>query len=361
MTFPILSLHGRVGRIGVDALLFNTSENLVSVNLLRISGFTGSDASVLITRNERHLFTDGRYKTQAKEQAKGFRVHVVKRKLDSLAHTIKTAGIKRLGIESARVSHEFVTTLGARIPGIEVAPLGRAFLEGLRIRKEPDEKDKVKIAARIASDACREILEKGLSGRREIDVAADLEDRFRRLGALGIAFETIVASGLRSALPHGTASEKTIAANDLVIIDFGCRYEGYNSDETVTCSVGPPSARQKSVHKAVYEAHMRALDAVREGMRVRDVDRVARNSIAEAGYGAYFLHSLGHGVGLEVHEPPYLSLKGRGVLREGMIFTIEPGVYIEGFGGVRLESLVYLDREGPEVLSTMSKNLIQVH
>jgi Xaa-Pro aminopeptidase len=357
----MLSLHGRLGRLGVDALLFNTSENLVSVNLLHISGFSGSDSSVLITRNERHLFTDGRYKTQAKEQAKGFRVHVVKRKLDSLAHAIKKAGVKRLGIESSRVSHEFVTALGRRIPGTEIVPLGRKFLEGLRIRKGADERDKLKIAARIASEACRQILKKGMNGRREIEVAADLEDRFRRSGAQGIAFDTIVASGLRSALPHGTASDKTIGAGDLVIIDFGCRYDGYNSDETVTCSVGPPSSEQKNVHKAVHEAHMRALDEAREGMRVRDLDRVARQSIDSAGYGAYFMHGLGHGVGLEIHEPPYLSQKGRGVLKEGMVFTIEPGIYIEGFGGVRLESLVYLDRDGPEVLSTMSKDLIQVH
>jgi Xaa-Pro aminopeptidase len=359
MSFPVLSLHSRLRRLGVDALLFNTSETLPSMSVRYLAGFNGSDASLLITSAERHLFTDGRYKIQVERQCQGFRIHVVKRKLDSLASAIKKAGVARLGIEAARVSYDFVTMLERRLPHVEMVPLSRAFLEGLRLCKSPEERDKVKTAAHMASESCREVLQSGIRGRREVDVAADLENRFRQKGAEGLAFETIVASGERSALPHGTATDRIILEGDLVIIDFGCRFEGYHSDETVTCSVGAPSDEQEKIHRAVFEAHERAMDAAKEGVSVRDLDRIARQSINAAGYGRFFIHGLGHGVGLEIHEPPYLSPRGKGRLKEGMIFTIEPGIYVEGVGGVRLESLVYLDAGGPEILCEMPKELIE--
>ena len=147
---------------------------------------------------------------------------------------------------------------------------------------------------------------------------------------------------------------------ELIIIDYGCRLDGYNSDETVTCVVGPPSSEQRKMYQIVRDAHDRAIESLKEGVRAKEVDKIARESIDKAGFGKYFLHGLGHGLGLEVHEPPYLSPLGRGVISPGMVFTIEPGVYVEGLGGVRLESLVYMDRNGPEILSGMPKDLIQI-
>lgn len=356
----ILPLHARLERLGVDALLFNTSEVTPSPNLRYLSGFTGSDASILITRTERRFFTDGRYKTQAREQATGFLVHVVRNKISALARTLRSSGARRLGIEGARVSYEFVTRLVSSVPGLEVVPLKRDFLEAFRSAKSPEEKAVMREAARIASEACRQVLDSGMVGKHESEVAGEVEFRFRAGGAEGPSFETIVASGMRSALPHGAATEKTIVGGELVVVDYGCRYKGYCSDETVTCCTGKPSSKQKDIHGAVYDAHMSALDAVREGVSVRELDRIARSSIEQAGYGKFFVHGLGHGVGLEVHEPPYLSSRGRGVLTEGMVFTIEPGIYIEGVGGVRLESLVYLGSAGPEVLCDMPKDLIVI-
>jgi Xaa-Pro aminopeptidase len=344
----------------VDAVLFGTSEIIPSTNLRYLTGFTGSDASVLITRSARHLFTDGRYRFQARRETSEMTVHVVRRKFDALARYIKREGVQRLGIESARLSHEFVTTLANRVPDVEMVPLSRRFLEGLRIRKGPEEKKKLAKAAETASGSCRELLDSPLSGRVESAVAAELEGLFRSKGAEGIAFDTITASGERSALPHGKASNKVIEPGDLIVIDFGCRWEGYNSDETVTCVVGKPVSDQVRIHAAVYDAHMRAVDSLRPGCSVKEVDRVARKTIDDAGYGKYFMHGLGHGVGLEIHEPPFLSPLGRGKLEEGMVFTIEPGVYVEGLGGVRLESLVYLGGDGPEILSRMPKDLISV-
>jgi Xaa-Pro aminopeptidase len=268
--------------------------------------------------------------------------------------------VLKVGIEASRVSYEFVTTLVRKTSGLEVVPLKRDFLENLRIRKTLEEKDCILKAATIASRACREVLKAGIVGKREADVAARLESLFRANGADGIAFETIVASGERSALPHGAATDKVIKKGELVIVDFGCRLQGYHSDETVTCVSGRATADQKKIFDAVYSAHMNALESLRDGVRAREVDRIARQAIDKAGLGKYFLHGLGHGVGLEIHEPPFLSPKGRGFLKEGMVFTIEPGVYIEGVGGVRLESLVYLEADSPLILSGMPKKLIPV-
>ncbi len=353
-------IQAKLRQFRVDAVIFNSSEVLPSTNLRYLTGFTGSDGSVLFTPTERHLFTDGRYKIQAREETAGMRIHVVRNRLDAVARWLRAKKIRRLGVEASRISHEFVSQLIKKVPALEIVALSRQFLETLRIRKTQEEKDKIQRAAAIASTACRETLKSGLEGKRESDVAADLELLFRRGGADGTSFPTIVASGPRGALPHGTASTKIIRAGELVVVDFGCWFEGYSSDETVTCVVGSPSTEQKKIHRAVYNAHMKALDSVKEGVAVREMDKIARQSIEHDGYGKYFVHGLGHGVGLETHEPPSLSPRGKGVLEEGMVFTIEPGIYLEDYGGVRLESLVYLGKSGPELLSQMPKDLISV-
>jgi Xaa-Pro aminopeptidase len=361
MTDQLMGLHRRLERLGVDALLFSTSEAVTSVNVRHLSGFTGSEAAILITLTERHLYTDGRYKTQATQETQGFRVHVVRNKLDSLARSIGVAGIRKLGIEASRVSHEFVTSLMRRVPQLEPVPVSRNFLDDLRVHKSATEKTLITKAAEIASAACLSVLATGMTGKREVEVAAALETEFRRRGAEKVAFDTIVASGPRSALPHGQAAERVIGRGELIVVDYGCRYCGYHSDETITAvTADSPSSEQKKIHRAVYEAHMRALDRIKPGVFARQIDAIARQVIDKSGYGKYFLHGLGHGVGLEIHEPPYLSPRGRGPLEEGMVFTVEPGIYIEGLGGIRLESLIYLDRNGPEVLSQMPKDLIPV-
>lgn len=358
MTPRLGALQDRLRHMGLDAILFNTSESTRSLNLTYLTGFTGSDASALITRTGLHLFTDGRYKTQARLEAPDFQIHVVKAKMEALARGLASAGAKRLGVEASRVSFDFVETLLRKASDVTVVPLKRSFLETFRIRKSLEEKELIAKAAAIASQACKEVIDSGIVGKREDEIAADLENRFRRLGAEGIAFETIVASGYRSALPHGTSTEKIVERGELVIVDFGCRWKGYHSDETVTCATGAPSSEQKKIFRAVHDAHQKTLESLTDGMEAKEADAIARRIIEKAGFGKYFLHSLGHGVGLEIHEPPVLSARSRSILTEGMVFTVEPGVYIEGVGGVRLESLVYLGRDGPEILSHMSKDLI---
>jgi Xaa-Pro aminopeptidase len=360
MSKPILELHRRLSRLGVDALLFNTSEASASATVRYLSGFTGSDATLLLTPNERHLFTDGRYKIQVARQTTGFRTHVVTKKIDALAGTLSGLAVRRLGIEASRITYEFANALVRRVGDLQLIPLKREFLEGIRLRKTPEEKAIIQRAAEIASAACRDVIASGLSGKRETEVAGALETQFRNRGAEKIAFDTIVASGERSALPHGMASERVIGRGELVVIDYGCRVDGYHSDETVTAITGSPNPDQGRIHEVVYSAHMTALERVKPGIRARQLDGIAREVVEKAGFGRYFVHGLGHGVGLDIHEPPSLSQRGRGILDEGMVFTIEPGVYVEGIGGVRLESLVYLGSDGPQLLSQMPKDLICV-
>jgi len=345
----------------LDAVLFHSLEYLSSQNLVYITGFTGSDAAVLITGREQHLFTDGRYAIQARQEAPGFTIHITRDTLGSIANLVSKHGLFRIGLETARVTHKLVNRLMVRKKELVLVEIDNRFIETFRIRKFPEEVEKIRHAAAIASGACEMVLRDGLLGKTELQVAWELESAFRRLGAEEPSFNTIVASGERSALPHARPTAKIIDRGDLVVIDYGAQSSGYCSDETVTCIVsGTPSTLQKRIHAVVYEAHNRAIGILKPGISIREVDRVARQCIDDAGFGRNFTHGLGHGVGLEVHEPPKISQLGTGIIEEGMVFTIEPGIYVEGMGGVRLESLIHMTGSGPEFLSLRSKDLISV-
>ncbi|MEZ4484933.1 MAG: M24 family metallopeptidase [Syntrophotaleaceae bacterium] len=215
-------------------------------------------------------------------------------------------------------------------------------------------------AARISAEAFEEVLPLIRPGVRERDIALELEFAMRRHGAEEKSFDTIVASGLRGALPHGVASDKKIANGELVTIDFGARWAGYHSDETVTVAVGPVSARQREIFDVVLEAHDRAMNALRPGAALRDLDSIARDFIAGRGYGDYFGHSLGHGVGLEVHEHPAVSSLSEVVAEEGMVVTIEPGIYIPDLGGVRIEDMVCVTADGYRRITRLPKQFRQL-
>jgi Xaa-Pro aminopeptidase len=362
MTQALERLTRYIQQRGLDAALINSSEHLASPNLKYVTGFRGSDACAVITPTERHLITDGRYKLQAAQEAPDFKLHVTRDKTAVLARLLITRKLFRLAIEPARVTHELITNLTRKAPELVLRPLNKKFLDHFRIRKTPAEIELVKKAAEIASEACRRVVEEGLAGRTELEIAGKLELLFRSLGADCPSFPTIVASGARSALPHAVPTPKEILPGDLTILDFGCSLSGYSSDETVTCvAAASPTPLQKRMYEVVREAQLRAIDSLRVGVPVGAVDEVARKCIADAGFGKHFVHGLGHGVGLEVHEPPWLTPKGKEVLEEGMIMTIEPGIYIEGVGGVRLESLIAMRTDGPVILSQMPKDLILVN
>lgn len=355
----ILQFQDRLSDLKLEAVLLNSSEITPSVNLSRLSGFSGSDATLVITQEQAHLFTDGRYKIQSRSESPGLRIHVTKNKIVSIARFIQSRRIRNIGLEGTRISYEFINQLSKKCPGVEFSTINRSVLDEFRMIKTAEEVDKIRAAAHLASSACIEIVAAGLRGKTESEVGAELETLFRKRGASGPSFATIVASGLRSALPHGSATGKIINSGDLVIIDYGCKLSGYCSDETVTCIVDKaPGDGQQKMYQAVKDAHDRAIEALKPGIQARDVDKIARDTISQAGYGRYFVHSLGHGVGMEVHEAPYLSPRSADRLESGMVFTIEPGVYVEEVGGIRLESLVHLKETGPEILSLCPKDLI---
>ena len=348
----IIKARGYTEKQDVDAILFF---NLSNVRYL--AGFTGSDGVLVVGRESCWFLTDSRYTTQAAREVTGCPTVEYRVKLDGIVELLSSHGFRRVGFEAEHTTVSFLTALTAKAPGVEFVPLGEE-LASLRTVKDASELDLLAKTARIASEALLASLDGLKPGVIEREYALDLEFAMRRAGADDKSFDFIVASGERGALPHGRASEKAVALGELVTIDFGAVYGGYHSDETVTVCVGKPDARQQEIYAIVKEAHDRAVAAVRPGVSFKELDSIARGFIEEKGYGAFFGHGLGHGVGLDVHEKPVVSPRGEGVVEEGMVFTIEPGIYIPHWGGVRIEDTVVATANGCRLLTRVPKDLI---
>jgi Xaa-Pro aminopeptidase len=350
--------HERIGRIrgilrddNIDGILITMLENV-----RYLSGFTGSDAALVMTETRGYFLTDSRYTTQAKEEVSGFEVIEHKKKIEGLSDLINDLGLNRVGFEAQGLTYQAHRELAEKISGGQLIPVNER-IKNIRAVKDEEEIGRIKRAIEIASKSLRENAWRVTPGNQEREIALELEFSMRRNGADNIAFDTIVASGARSALPHGRASEKRIGAGEFVIIDFGARYRGYYSDETCTFSCGKPNRRQEEVYHIVKDAHDKTISSVRPRMKAVELDAVARDWIRNAGYGDYFGHGTGHGVGLEVHENPVIGPESEDVLEEGMVFTIEPGIYIPGWGGVRIEDMVLVTKSGCEVLTALSKEV----
>lgn len=338
----------------LDAILF---ANLANIRYL--SGFTGSDGALLVTRDGCRLLCDSRYTTQAAAEVVDGEVRQFSDRHDLIRELVDELGLSRVGFEAAHTTVAAFTELSAKLSGCELVSLG-SDLDQIRSCKDQDELERLTRVARLASDALQASLARLQPGISEAAFAWELESEMRRRGADGRAFDFIVASGERGAMPHGRASEKLIRSGELVTIDCGAQMNGYVSDETVTVAVGRPDQRSVEVYTIVREAHDLAVAAVRPGISCRDLDAVAREHIRRRGYGDYFGHGLGHGVGLEVHEKPAISPRSDMTLQEGMVFTIEPGIYIPGFGGVRIEDTVVVLAAGCRSLTRVPKELLYV-
>ncbi|HWP35050.1 MAG TPA: Xaa-Pro peptidase family protein [Thermodesulfobacteriota bacterium] len=351
---------GIVTARGLDALLVTSLENL-----RYLSGFTGSDGALLVTADGQGRFlTDARYETQAAQETRDVTIAVYRRKLEGIADAVRGAGVARVGFEAAALSYEAAESLRRLLAGPEsggggvaLEPVPAEALWPLRMRKEPEELERMRRAIAIAAEALAHTLELAREGVRELDLALELEFAMRRRGAERIAFDTIVASGIRSALPHGRASEKKLAAGEFLTIDYGACYQGYHSDETWTGVLGEATPEQRRVFAVVKEAHDAGIAAVRPGVRASEVDAAARRVIEAAGYGRQFGHGTGHGIGLAVHEAPAVNATSPVVLEPGMVITVEPGIYLPGWGGVRLEDMVLVTETGAEVLTRTPKEL----
>jgi len=321
-----------------------------------LSGFTGSAGMLLIGAEEARLITDFRYTEQASQQAPNYTI--VKHApdiYDTLAAEIKSLGWSKVGFESDFVNYDSYK----RIVEITVEPVP-VQLDGLRMIKDESELASIRKAVEVADSAFKDILPLLKPGARERDIALEIEFAMRRRGAEKHGFDTIVASGVRSALPHGRASDKLIEAGDFVTIDFGAVCGGYTSDATRTVVIGKASAKQKEIYQIVLDAQLAGVAAVAAGKLGKDVDAVARKIISDAGYGENFGHGLGHGLGLFIHENPRLSPIGDITLAPNMVVTVEPGIYLPGWGGVRIEDTVVVTPNGATILTAVSKELMEL-
>lgn len=335
--------------LDLDALLLCNRENL-----RYLCGFSGSDGALVASRDHLVFLTDSRYTTQAKQEVSADSIVEYKIKVDGLIGQLRSLSADRIGFE-ASLSFGFVQELQEkgsaqwhwRHLGDELHPL--------RMFKSDEEVRLISAAASLHLGALTEVEPLIRPGTREAELALALEIALRKRGAEEKAFDIIVASGERGALPHGVASDKAMGEGELVTIDFGCRLSGYHSDETVTLAIGDVSDELRSVFDTVLDAHDLALAAVAPGIALADLDRIAREHIAACGFGSYFGHGLGHGVGLEIHEAPTVSPRSKAVAAAGMVFTIEPGIYVPGVGGVRIEDMVLVTAEGCRVLTKIPK------
>lgn len=341
----------RLEQHGCSAFLF-----LDRFNIRYLCGFTGSEGALLVWADDIRLFVDGRYTTQARQEAPAALVVEYKDKVEELARALSRSAAATVGFDPASMDVKTFLGLQEKSGNGVFRPLPVGALD-IRAVKDQEEIEHLRKAAQISADALRLVIGQIRPGAAEKDIADDLEYVLRKQGAQDISFPIIVASGPRSALPHAAPGSRVIQDGDLVVVDYGAVHEGYHADETCTFVVGQASEAVEKMHTLVKKAHDQALKTVQSGISCREVDQAARHCIEEGGMGLYFSHGTGHGVGLDVHEPPRLSQRSDDVLSAGMVVTIEPGVYLPGVGGVRIEDMVLVTDNKPEVLTKIPKTM----
>jgi len=337
---------------GLDAILITRPENE-----RYLSGFTGGEGALLITQQEALLLTDFRYFEQVAEEAPDFELVKVEDKMPQvLKRLLEEREVKTLGFESTHVPFAQYQEWKKATRGLKWIPT-KEIVETFRMVKDEEELAKIRKAIAIADMACdyiRNFIEPGMT---EKQIAWELESYMRRHGAEGLAFNCIVASGPNSAKPHAVPQDRQIEAGEPIVLDMGARVDGYNSDLTRTICLGEPGQKLQEIYNIVLRAQLAAEKQARPRMKGQEVDAVARNIIVEAGYKEYFGHGLGHGVGLAVHEGPAVNLTSTVTLEPGMVCTIEPGIYLTGWGGIRIEDIVLFKEDGAQVLSKARKEL----
>lgn len=338
----------------LEAMLFTSSDTVQWM-----TGFTGSSGQVLLARDKGEFITDSRYTIQAHEQVKDLPTVTQTpgtAQADFLSERVRSFGVQRLGFEASAVNFAAYQEWSEKFSGIELVPV-KNLIGPLRSIKMPEEVEAIRRACKLA-DKCIEYIQRHIQvGISEYELGLEVEFFYRRNGA-EVGFEPIVASGERSARPHGRPSDKKIERGDFVTIDCGARLDGYCSDITRTFVVGEASERHKAVYDAVLDAEVTAIQAIKPGLSGKEVDQVARDVLERHGLAQFFGHGLGHGLGRLVHDAGSLSPRSDTVLEPGMVLTVEPGVYIEGFGGVRIEDDIVVTPNGCEVLTSYPKDLI---
>ena len=339
---------------GLSSMLITKPENR-----RYFSGFSGSAGMLLISDKASKLLTDFRYVEQATVEAEQFEiVRYATSAYEKLAEITNKLDVATIGFESDFVTYDMHSTLAEYMPNINLRPVQ---IDALRMVKDVNEVDSIRKAVKIADQAFSHILTYIKPGISELAVARQLEYHMGKLGAEKPAFDTIVASGKRGALPHGKASQKIMELGDFVTMDFGAVYQGYHSDITRTICIGTATAKQREIYEIVLAAQLAGVQAVYPGKTGNAIDAVARKIIVNAGYGEYFGHGLGHSVGLAIHEEPRLSpANTQTILMENMVVTVEPGIYLPEWGGIRIEDTVLVSADGCKILTASSKHLIEL-
>lgn len=340
-----------LSNVGIDGLIFF---NITNIRYL--TGFSGSEGTLLIGKERITLLLDGRYVNQAKSETANIAIVEYQDKIDGIVNLVKEHGLKKVGFESTAIDVHTFMQIRNKLEPVDLLPVAQE-IRLLRARKEDSEISLVKKASTLASSALLSILNIIKPGIKEKDLALEIDYAIRRLGASNTSFDTIVASGSNSALPHAKPTIKTLAKGDAVVIDYGAVIEGYRSDETCTFFLGPVNENQQNAYNIVKTAHDLAIDAIKAGISCKEIDRIAREYISKHDKGHFFTHATGHGVGLDVHESPRLSPKSDEILETGMLITVEPGVYIPGSWGIRIEDTVLVKENGCEIITEVPKEL----
>jgi Xaa-Pro aminopeptidase len=353
MKIRLQKLRSQFEQLNIDAFLVTFQPHLRYV-----SGFSGSSGIGLVTPQSAFLITDGRYLQQVRQEVRDWKVYIAR---DGLLDEMNRQNLLRpnwrVGFDGNTLVFEQYKFLKRIFPKVKFLPKVDS-IERIAVVKDAGEIAKISKAVAITDQVFLEILPLIKPGITELDIAAEISYRHRKLGAEADAFETIVASGERSALPHGRATAKKLANGELVTLDFGCVYEGYHSDMTRTVALGKPKPEAKKIYRVVLDAQLRAIDFAKSGIKSKDLDAIARNYIKKQGFDKFYRHSLGHGLGLQIHEPPRVSIQSTATLESGSVITIEPGVYLPNFGGVRIEDDVIINNGSCEVLNRSPKELI---
>ncbi|EJR96171.1 M24 family metallopeptidase [Bacillus cereus] len=352
MNVRITNIQKQLHNYGIDGLLITKKENRQYA-----TNFTGSAGVVLIAAHKAIFITDFRYVDQAKTEIKAAEIIMHKGNLEEeVANQVSKLKIQKLGIEDNNMTLQQFKKLQKYIH-TEMVPVCE-IIEDIRLIKDTSEIETMKIAATIADEAFHHIVTFLKPEISETDVRDELEFFMRKKGATSSSFQIIVASGVRSSLPHGVASNKIIERGDIVTLDFGALYDGYCSDITRTVAIGEPSEKFQKIYNVVREALKRGTEAIKPGETAKSIDDITRNYITEHGYGQYFGHSTGHGLGLEIHEPLRLSQESKATLQEGMVVTVEPGIYIPNWGGCRIEDDIVITKDGYDVITKSNRELI---
>jgi Xaa-Pro aminopeptidase len=338
----------------IDALLVSALPNI-----RYLSGFTGDNGLLLVTPESQTLFTDPRFTIQASQECTCAIKIAPRGPVDPYAvEAIRRKKLKRVGFEATRMIYDVHRRLKEALPlGVTLKPIG-PVIEQLRMVKSKEEIARIRLSVQTNSQAFEKTVQSIRPGVSESHIAAELEFQMRRLGAERAAFETIVAAGSRSALPHARPGDRKVGVDELLLIDMGACQDGYMSDMTRMLFFGKVPRRVRDMYQAVLKAQLAAIAAVREGITAGQVDQQARQVLESEGLGKEFVHSTGHGLGLEIHEPPRVGRRDKTRLQAGMVITIEPGAYIRDFGGIRIEDTVLVTKSGCEILTPTSKELM---